>query len=574
MRISGEFLLPSEKLPEVITVNAIGAEQRNVQKEVASFIRQEILQPEIIERIEAKDIGLMKNLLLAAQEKLGLLGVDVPEEYGGSGMDKLSSALIAEEAGKQASFACSFLAHTGIGTAPILYFGTEEQKRKYLPKLASGEWLAAFALTEAGAGSDASAAKTTATLTPSGGGYYLTGEKIFITNGNLASLFTVFAKLNGKLTAFIVDRDCITGDCSGVSIGKEEHKMGIRGSSTAPLVLNNVFVPPENLIWAPGKGFKIAMSVLNIGRFKLGAACLGAGRYCFADALGYARTRKQFGQPLFSFGLTKEKLAEMFVRIYAMESVVYRTAGLIEEELGSADTSKPESVAKALQGIAVECALVKVFCSEASDYIIDENVQIHGGLGYCEGDAERFYRDARINRIFEGTNEINRLFAVGAVLKKASELGLMPAIKIIQKSLLESPPLDESSDLIDNLFARLNNAKKITLLASGAAFMKFGEALEAHQFVIGQLSDCLIELYSMESGLCALAQMPASKNEALTRLMFLAGTAKIESCVKNIFAACQEGDGLRTSLAVVRRFLKFVPENKEALYETILSDSQ
>lgn len=575
----GEFVIPSKQLPDIFCIDDLSEEQRLIRDTVKKFTVDILANKEIFEKLESKDLDLMRKLMGELAE-IGLLGIEVPEEFGG-GLDKVSSAVVSEEIGKLGSFGISVGAHKGIGAWPIVFFGTREQKEKYLPKLANGEMVAAYALTEAGAGSDANAARTTAVNTDAGflskenarKGYLLNGEKIFVTNGGFADLFTVFAKLDDKLTAFLVERNF-----SGVKIGKEEHKMGIRGSSTISLVLDNALVPAGNLLGKPGGGFKIAMNVLNLGRFSLGAGCLGAGRLCLEESMRYARERKQFGRPIIEFGLIRQKLAEMTAKIYAMESVVYRTAGLLESAIGQVDAGNNDAILEAISEYAIECSLVKVFCSEALDFITDENVQIHGGSGFCEElPAARHYRDARINRIFEGTNEINRLFAVSELLKRVGKLSLLPAIKQVMADAISSGLpglLIEPENLNAQLFGCLNNAKKAVLLAGGAISQKFPDPKELlqHQYILGQLCDCLTEIYVLESALAALAKNSGTggRREYLTRLLFAQFLPVLGEQVKNVLAVCVQGDNLRTSLAMARRFLKTDPENMEFLHDKIL----
>lgn len=393
--------------------------------------------------------------------------------------------------------------------------------------------------------------------------FVLSGAKTFVTNGSFADLFTVFAQLEGVgLTAFIVERGR-----DGVHPIGEEHKMGICGSSTCTLGLDEVKVPLENLLGEPGKGFKIALNILNLGRFKLAAASLGAGRLGLEQALKYSQERKQFGKSICEFGAIRQKLAQMAARIYAMESVVYRTAGNLEEAIGKVDANDSKAVLKAIEEFVVECSLVKVFCSEELDFIVDENVQIHGGSGFCEGNAERYYRDSRINRIFEGTNEINRLLAIGMLLKKAAtgSLPLMQAIKkVVGESMTPSMQM-EPEDLLERLTYYLNNAKKAVLLVAGSAYEKYKAKLEEHQILLMSLSDCLINIFVMESSLVALAKNRKDSNVDLVRLIFDDGLFSVERLVRETIPMCAEGDTQRTALAMVRRLLKFTPVNKEEL---------
>lgn len=557
MAKGGEFLLLSDQLPQVFTADGLTDEQRMIRDTVKEVVAKTITTDDAVRIIESKNFHYSRMLLHDLAE-VGFLGIEVPEEYGGTNLGVVVSAIVAEEIAKQGSFACTFLAHTGIGTLPIKFFGTEEQKKKYLPKLVSGEWVASYCLTEGQAGSDANSVKTTAERSWDGWHYVLIGEKIYVTNGGFADLFIVFAQLkDAGLTAFIVEKDWL-------KVEKEEHKMGIQGSSTATVVLDNVRVPERNILGEPGKGFKIAVNILNLGRFKLGAACLGAGKACLLEALAYAKQRKQFGKAISNFGAIRQKLALMAAKNYAMESVVYRTAGMLEEAIHNVDAGDSKAILKAIEEFAVECSLVKVFCSEALDYIVDENVQIHGGSGFCEGGPERHYRDSRINRIFEGTNEINRLLAVGMIFKKALTGGL-PLMDAIKKIVAEamSPSLQmEPEDTTERLTNYLNNAKKAVLLVAGSAYEKFGLKLEEHQMVLMALSDCLINLYVMESSLAASLK---TGNMEMVRLIFHDSLFEIEKLSRELAVMCSEGDNQKMQLAMIRRLLKFTPENQEEL---------
>ena len=575
MAKGGEFILPGDKLPDIFTVNNLSDEQKLVKDTIKEIVGKSITTEGAIRLIESKDFefsrGLLKNL-----GELGFLGAEIPEEYGGQGLDKVTGAIIAEEIAKQGSFACTFLAHTGIGTLPIRFFGTEEQKKKYLPKLVSGEWVAAYCLTESGAGSDAGSVKTTARrewvdvqeANCSVETFILNGEKVFVTNGSFADIYIVFAQLKEVgLTAFVVEKGF-----SGLKIGKEEHKVGIQGSSTATVILDDVRVPLNNLLGEPGKGFKIALNILNLGRFKLAAASLGAGKQALENAIRYSQERKQFGKALISFGAIREKLATMAARNYAMESVVYRTAGHLEEAIGQVDTNNSSAVLKAIEEFVIECSLVKVFCSEALDYIVDENVQIHGGYGFCEEyPAARYYRDSRVNRIFEGTSEINRMLAVGMLLKKSAtgSLPLMAAIKQVISEAMTPLMQFEPENLIEKLSLYLNNAKKAVLLAAGSAYEKFQLKLEDHQILLMALSNCLINIYVMESSLAALAKNRTDLSDRLVRLIFNDALFSVERLVRGIIPMCSEGDTQRTALAMIRRLMKFVPENREELCNKI-----
>lgn len=539
------FLLPSDKLPEnVFTVNDLNEEQRLVRDSIREVVRDNLASPETSARIESKDFPFSRELMRKFAE-VGLLGVEVPEEYGGVNLGTVVSAIVAEEVYVQGSFACTFLAHTGIGTLPIRFFGTDEQKRKYLPKLTSGEWISAYSLTEGSAGSDANGVKTVARLSDDGRCYILNGEKIFVTNGGLADLFIIFAKIDGKdLTAFIVEKNS-----EGLKVGKEEHKMGIQGSSTTAILLDSVKVPVENLLGERGKGFKIAVNILNLGRFKLGAACLGGGRMYLNESLKHSAERKQFGLPIFKFGAIRRKLAEMAAKNYAMEAIVYRTAGLLQEAIHSVDQNDPQAVLKAIEDFAVECSLVKVFCSEASDFIVDENVQIHGGSGYCEEmPPARHYRDSRINRIFEGTNEVNRLVAIGMVLKKIA-MGTLPLLSSDAGISQDWDPAEiatKSQDPVGSLHLCLNHAKTYTLDSIRMAWNKFAapklgeleKEVIKHQMVFMNLADCLMIVYVLDSVLAALVKNQTDKNLWLARLVFNENLHKLRHLTEEIAGMC------------------------------------
>ena len=415
MAKGGEFIIPGN-LPDIFTVKDLSEEQLLIQKDLKKFMNNEVLTDEAIRRIESKDFDFSIQLMRKLAD-LGHLGIEVPEAYGGLALGKITGTVVAENISSQGSLACTFLAHTGIATYPILLFGTEEQRQKYLPKLISAELIGSYLLTETGAGSDAAAIKTKAMSSEDGNHFFLSGEKIFITNGGFADVFVVFAKINGDdnlHSAFIVEKSF-----GGIEIGKEEHKIGIIGSSTVPVRLNNVRVPKENLLGQPGSGLKIALNVLNLGRFKLAAASLGGARACLESALAYARQRKQFGKYLIEFPVIKEKLAMMAAYIFGMESAVYRTAGLLEDSLKEVDSNDQKAVLRAIGEFAIECSAIKVFCSDVLDMVLaDETVQIYGGLGYIIEDkatcASKYLLNARINRIFEGTNEVNKqlMFAI------------------------------------------------------------------------------------------------------------------------------------------------------------------
>ncbi|HVI77299.1 MAG TPA: acyl-CoA dehydrogenase family protein, partial [Candidatus Acidoferrum sp.] len=482
---------------------------------------------------------------------------------------------------KYAGFATTWGGHTGIGTLPIVYFGTEEQKQKYLPRLASGEIVGAYALSESTSGSDALNCRTKATLSPDGKHYVLNGEKMWITNAGFADLFTVFAKVDGeKFSAFLVERDF-----PGFAVGAEEHKMGIRGSSTCPIILNDCKVPIENLLGEVGKGHLIAFNILNVGRFKLGAMCVGGGRVSLENAIAYAKQRKAFNKVIADFGLVREKIAKMAALLYVGESLVYRTVAMMDAALGEVDKSADDAAKQTLKAIeeyAVECSIIKVWGSEMIDYIVDETLQIYAGYGFVEEyPAERAYRDARINRIFEGTNEINRLIITGFLLKRAmtGQLPLMPAIKKLMDEVLSGPSMSE--DLEGPLAAEQHlvaQAKKLGLFAAGSATQKYQQAIQDQQEILGAIADIAIETYAMESAVLRAQKIVARKGEsaaaqpiAMTRVYLSHAMEKIESAARKVIAAVAEGDMLRTQLAILRRLAKHEPFNTIALQQEIAS---
>jgi alkylation response protein AidB-like acyl-CoA dehydrogenase len=568
-RISGgSFLLEERKADEVFTPEDFTEQHQLIGQTAEEFAVKEILPN--AEKMEHKDFSITRDLLKKAGD-LGLSGVEIPEAYGGLEMDKVTAAVIADHIAKYAGFATTWGGHTGIGTLPIVYFGTEEQKKKYLPPLAAGEIVGAYALSEASSGSDALNCRARAQLSPDGNHYILNGEKMWITNAGFADLFTVFAKVDGeKFSAFLVEKTF-----PGFSIGAEEHKMGIRGSSTCPLILNDCKVPVENLLGEIGKGHVIAFNILNVGRFKLGAMCVGGARLSLENAIGYAKQRKAFSKVIADFGLVREKLANMATLIYVGEALVYRTVGMMDVALNEVDKTGSDAAKetrKAIEEYAVECSILKVWGSEMIDYVVDETVQIYGGYGFVEEyPAERAYRDARINRIFEGTNEINRLIITGFLLKRAmsGQLPLMPAIKKLMDEVLAGPsvgeepegPLAEERKLVAQ-------AKKLGLFVSGAATQKYMQAIQDQQEVMGAIADIVIETYAMESAVLRAQKMAETKGEtaaalpiAMTRVYLSQAMEKIEAAARKIMAAVAEGDMLRTQLAILRRLAKHEPFN-------------
>jgi butyryl-CoA dehydrogenase len=579
--LGGSFLLEERQTADVFTPEDFSEQHQMIGQTAEEFAVNEILPQ--AEKIEHKDYAVSRDLLKKAGD-LGLSGVEIPESYGGLEMDKVTAAIIADHIAKYAGFATTWGAHSGIGLLPIVYFGTEEQKKKYLPRLAAGEIVGAYALSEATSGSDALNCRARAVLSPDGKHYILNGEKMWITNAGFADLFTVFAKIDGeKFSAFLVERTF-----PGFSVGAEEHKMGIRGSSTCPIILNDCKVPVENLLGDIGKGHVIAFNILNVGRFKLGAMCVGGARVSLESAVAYAKQRKAFGKTIGDFGLVREKIANMATLIYVGESLVYRTVGMMDALLSEIDPASPDAAKerrKAIEEYAVECSILKVWGSEMIDYVVDETVQIYAGYGFVEEyPAERAYRDARINRIFEGTNEINRLIITGFLLKRAmsGQLPLMPAIKKLMDEVLSGPSLgDEIEGPLAEERKLVAQAKKLGLFVSGAATQKYMQTIQDQQEVMGAIADMTIEIYAMESAVLRAQKMvegvssskqgeaAAALPIAMTRVYLTQALEKVEAAAKKVMADVAEGDMLRTQLAIVRRLSKHEPFNTIALRQQI-----
>jgi alkylation response protein AidB-like acyl-CoA dehydrogenase len=572
----GSFLLEERQTSEVFTPEDFTEQHHLIGQTTEEFAVNEILPN--VEKIEHKEFQVTRDLLKKAGD-LGLSGAEIPEAYGGLEMDKVTAAVIADHIAKYAGFATTWGGHSGIGTLPIVYFGTEEQKKKYLPKLAAGEIVGAYALSESTSGSDAMNCRARAELSKDGKHYILNGEKMWITNAGFADLFTVFAKVDGeKFSAFLVERNY-----PGFSVGGEEHKMGIRGSSTCPIILNDCKVPVENLLGEIGKGHVIAFNILNVGRFKLGAMCVGGARVSLENAVAYAKQRKAFGKVIADFGLIREKIANMAALIYVGESLVYRTVGMMDVALNEVDKSRADAAKetrKAIEEYAVECSIIKVWGSEMIDYVVDETMQIFAGYGFVEEyPAERAYRDARINRIFEGTNEINRLIITGFLLKRAmsGQLPLMPAIKNLMDEVLSGPSM--SDDLEGPLAEErklVTQAKKLGLFAAGSATQKYMQAIQDQQEVMGAIADMTIETYAMESAVLRAQKLVEAKGEktaalavAMTRVYMTPAMEKIEAAAKRVIAAVAEGDMLRTQLAILRRLAKHDPFNTIELRQQI-----
>ena len=527
------------------------------------FIDNEVIPR--IDELEHHNWTLARELVKKAAD-LGLIGANIPEEYGGLGLDQTSGALVGENIGRSASFATTLGAESGIGLLPIIYFGTEAAKQKYLPKIATGELITAYALTEAGSGSDAMAAKATARLSADGTHYVLNGEKMFITNGGFADIFIVFAKVDGdKFSAFIVEKQ------DGVAPGAEEHKMGIKGSSTTPLVLADAKAPVENLLGEIGKGHKIAFNILNIGRFKLGAMCIGGMKLMVHEAIKYANEREQFGKPISSFGAIKAKLAEMAIRTWVGEAMTYRTLGMIETAIS--DTTDPDAKLRAIEEYSAECSIIKVALSEYCDFVADEMVQIYGGYGYsAHYPAERAYRDSRINRIFEGTNEINRMLVPGRLMKSAlsGKLALLPAAQALMDEILTPQMMgfDDDEQVLAAEQKLALNAKKVALMTLGTAAQKYMMKLGDQQEVLMGIADIIIDTYAMECAILRTQKLIVAQGEAgaerfidMTRVFCNDAVERIEARAKNTLAAMAEGDELRTLLAALRRFVKLTPMN-------------
>lgn len=559
----GAFLIENRTPNDIFTPEDFNEEHRMIADTTRQFVDNEVVPR--IDELEKKDWNLARSLVKQAAD-LGLIGANIPEEYGGLGLDQTSGALIGENIGRSASFATTLGAESGIGLLPIIYFGTDEAKKKYLPRIASGELITAYALTEAGSGSDAMAAKATAKLSADGTHYILNGEKMFITNGGFADIFIVFAKVDGdKFSAFIVEKQ------EGVTPGNEEHKMGIKGSSTTPLVLSDAKAPLENLLGEIGKGHKIAFNILNIGRFKLGAMCIGGMKLMVHEATRYANERQQFGKSISSFGAIKGKLGEMAIRTWVGETMVYRTLGLIEAAVS--DTTNPDAKLKAIEEYSAECSIIKVALSEYCDFVADEMVQIYGGYGYsADYPAERAYRDSRINRIFEGTNEINRMLIPGRLMKSAlsGNLPLLPAAQGLMDEIL-SPQLggfDDDEGLLAAEQKLAQNAKKVALMTLGTAAQKYMMKLGDQQEILLGIADIIMDTFAMESAILRAQKLAAAEGEAaaaryldMTQVFCNDAVQRIESRAKNTLAAMAEGDELRTLLAALRRFTKATPMN-------------
>jgi alkylation response protein AidB-like acyl-CoA dehydrogenase len=563
----GSFLIEERRVEEVFTPEDFTEEQRMIGDTAAEFMEKEMVPrlPEIL----ALNYDTTRSLLRKAGE-LGLLGVEIPEEYGGLGLDKVSGCLVSEKSARDGSFAVTFMGHTGIGTLPIVYFGSDAQKKKYLPRFATGEWISSYSLSEASSASDAMNAKARAVLSTDGKSWILCGEKMWLTNAGFADVYITFAKVDGEhFTAFIIDKGS-----PGVSLGAEEKKTGIKGSSTRPLILADAVIPRENLLGEIGKGHKIAFNILNIGRFKLGAGCTGGAKGVMRAAVQYGRSRTAFGHPITDFGLVKHKLGEMAILIYVGESIVYRTAGMIDRNL-SGVTQAAEAL-KRIEEYDVECSMIKVWCSEMLDYVVDETVQVFGGSGYVEDyPAERAWRDARVNRIFEGTNEINRLLVPGRLLRRAmkGELAFFEkAMALMNEAATPEAPVSGAEGFLGAEAAALAGAKKVALMCLGLAAQRFGTDLSEQQEVLGLFADIAMETYALESALLRTRKKAAAMGPEACALQAAAVACfaqdsldRVEVSARRLLAALGEGDTLKTYLSALRRFTKREVANTVAL---------
>jgi alkylation response protein AidB-like acyl-CoA dehydrogenase len=573
----GEWLLQGSDPAAVFTPEKLNDEQRLIAQTVSDFVTNEVLP--VLDRLEEKDWALARTLVQRCGE-LGLLGADVPDAYGGVQLDKISSMVVSERMAPSASFGATWGAQANQTIHPLVLFGTEEQKRKYLPPLLSGEMIGAYCLSEPGSGSDALGARTRVTRQPDGS-FVLNGEKAWITNGGFADVYIVFAKVDGEhFSAFIVER------AFGVTNGKEEHKMGLHGSSTTPVILQDVRVPAANLLGEVGRGHKIAFNVLNFARFKLGAMCVGGATGAIGEAARYAAERKQFGQAIASFGAIKHKLGEMVARAYAAQSLIYRTAGLINARIEATPhdaSGMDQSVALAtLEEYAIEASIAKVLGSEMLDFVLDENIQIHGGNGFVRDyPAERHYRDSRVNRIFEGTNEINRLLIPGMLARRAvkGDIGIIAAARALQDELLGPPALaGETGALLADEQRTVESLKKAALMVLGLAMQTYRDKLADQQEVLMHLADMLMDAFSAESALLRAAAAAntgaarANLHAAAARISVNDGAMRVEASARQALAAMTDGDTLRTMLAALRRLFKQIPVNTAALRRALADE--
>jgi alkylation response protein AidB-like acyl-CoA dehydrogenase len=567
----GSFLVEDCLPEEVFTPEDLTPEQRMIGETSAQWMEKDVLPR--LPLILALDYETIRSALRKAGD-LGLLGIEIPPAYGGLGLDKVSATVAGEQVSRDASMATTYMAHTGIGTLPIVYFGNEAQKKKYLPKLASGEWISSYSLSEAASASDALNAKTRAVLSPDGASWILNGEKMWLTNSGFADLYIIFAKVDGKdFSAFIIEKGT-----PGVTLGAEERKLGIKGSSTRPLILADAVIPRENLLGEIGKGHKIAFNVLNIGRFKLGAGVTGGAKLIIAEAVEYARNRTAFGKPITDFGLIRHKLGEMTILAYVAESLIYRTAGSLDRSLADVDPDDVATQLKRIEEYDVECSMAKVWCSEVLDYVTDETVQIFGGAGFVEDfPAERYWRDARINRIYEGTNEINRLLVPGRLLRRAlkQELPIFEKAMALMGELAPGARREPAPPATGFLAAEtemLAGAKKTALMCIGLAAQKYGEGLAHEQELLGHFADLTMDTYALESALLRTRKQAAAQGEdhirvqeAAVRCFAQDALDRIEVCARRLLAAVAEGDTLRGYLGALHRFTRRETANTVAL---------
>jgi alkylation response protein AidB-like acyl-CoA dehydrogenase len=577
----GSFLLEQTRPEQIFTPADITDDQRLIAQTAEEFVMKEVLPR--TKELEEKKPGLMVEVLKKAGE-LGLLSAGVPEAYGGAGLDKISVTILTEKLSVYGGFAVTHGAQTGIGTLPIVYFGTEDQKKKYLPKLATGEWISAYCLSEPQAGSDAQASLTRAVLSPDGKDWILNGQKMWITNGGFADVYVVFAKVDGeKFSAFIVERTF-----PGFTAGNEEHKMGMHGSSTTPIFMENCKVPKENLLHEIGRGHIVAFNILNSGRFTLGASCVGASKYSLATAAKYSKERKAFGKSIGEFGMMKEKLAEMAIRIFAVESMVYRSAGIIERAMAAAPADGPgntQHTMKVLEEYAIESSIAKVYGSEMLNYVVDEAVQIFGGYGYHEDyPVCRAYRDSRVNRIFEGTNEINRMLIFQMLMKRAMSgaLPLVPAAMKLQDEVLAGPSSQEvTQGVLADEMRTIANCRKMFLQAAGGAVQKFREKLADEQELMGALANIVMEIYAMESVVLRAQKSAAARGPEAASTMIDAARVlihdaggRVEEEARRALGAVHEGDMLATQMAVLKRFAKRAPVDTIGLRRNVAAAVQ
>jgi alkylation response protein AidB-like acyl-CoA dehydrogenase len=573
----GSFLFEDTATYEMFTPEDLTDDQRVIGETAATWMKKDVL-PALSEILKL-NYETSRRLMRQGGD-LGLLGIEIPEAYGGLGLDKVSATVAFDNIAREASFSVTYMAHTGIGTLPILYFGTEAQKQKYLPKFASGEWIGAYSLSEASSASDALNAKARAVLSPDQKHWILNGEKMWLTNAGIADVYTTFAKVDGQhFTAFIVDKGS-----PGVSLGPEEKKTGIKGSSTRPLILANAQIPRENVLGEIGQGHKIAFNVLNIGRFKLGVGCTGGSKLAIESVVEYARGRVAFGRPISDFGLIRHKIGEMVIRAYVAESAVYRTAGMIDRNLDGVDPMDRQGYLKRIEEYDVECSMIKVWCSETLDYVVDEAVQIYGGAGFVEDyPAERRWRDARINRIFEGTNEINRLLVPGRLLRRAIKGDAEGGLPLFQRAaeLLQSLSGVEQGGADSQIFLAaegrmLRGAKQVAVACLGLAAQKFGQAVVEEQEILGDFADIAMETYALESAIVRARKraadggvQKAALDEVVVRCFAHDSLDRVAVSARRLLAGVHDGEALSSYLSALDRWTARETVNTIALRREI-----